>query len=473
MTTIETPAGSEAGPIPPAGDQEQERRRLVLYGPMVPALLRLAWPVLVSMLLHTLFNLVDSAWVGRVSPAALAAVTTARFAFWTLLGFAEMVSVGLTAHVARFVGAGDPAAARRAAAHGLWGSLLIALPFSVSALFLPAWLFGQLSPDPEVVRNGTVYLQWVFACAPPLFGLIAIEAILRAWGDTRTPMVLTGLALGLNMVLDPLLILGWGPFPRWEVAGAAVATVVSLGFGCAAAVIVLRRRPASAPRLGDFSPPWSYLAGILRIGLPTTLDTVLFSMVYLSLSAWVGRLGTSAMAALGVGNRLESLSYLTAVSLGVAAATCVGQNLGAGRLQRARRMSLRALGLVTIPATFYGLLFLLAGRPLFSIFTQDPEVQRLGALFMAILAVSQPFVGWEIVLFNSYAGAGYTLVPTIISTTVSLLRIPLGYWIVHHTSWGFGGVAWMITVTCMLRAVLLYQIFHRPHWLRARLGGGR
>jgi putative MATE family efflux protein len=449
------------------GAGERER---ILSGPPVPTLLRLAWPVLVSMMLHTLFNLVDTAWVGRLGPGPLAAVATARFAVWTLLGFAEMVSVGLTAYVARRVGSGDWDGARRSTAQGMIGALLVSLPFVALAPVLPRWLFGLLSPDPEVARGGTEYLSWVFAGSSPVFLLVALEAVLRAWGDTRTPMVVTAVALGLNMVLDPLLIFGWGPFPRLEVLGAAVATVVAFAVGSALLLAIVWHRPQVRPAGRAFRWPWPELPGILRIGSPTTLDTLLFSVVYLVLSAWVARLGTAPLAALGVGNRLEALSYLTALSLGVATATAVGQNLGSGRPARARLFVRRALALVSLPAGIFTLLFLFGGRILFGLFTTDPEVLEAGAVFMAILALCQPFVGWEIILYEAYAGAGYTLVPTAISVAMSLLRIPLAYLVVHETPWGLAGVAWVLTLTCMVRALMLWSLLPRRGWTRVRLG---
>lgn len=472
MTTTEG-----EGPLPtllPTGPDPLPRSAAearILGGPVVPTLLRLTGPVLISMVLYTLFNLVDSMWVGRLGAAPLAAVTTSMFASWILLGIAHMIATGVTAVVARQVGAGDRAAADHAAAQGLILATLFALVFALASRNAAPWLFTHLSSDPEVTRAGIAYLGPLLTFSLPFFLSLNLEAILRAHGDTRTPMIVTTVAVLFNLVFDPVLIFGLGPFPEMGVAGAAYATVTAQALAALLLWLHLTRRrsqfrdlPRSLSR-----PDGTVMAQILRIGGPTSVSTVLFSFVYLFLSRVAGQLGTDALAILGVGNRLESLCYLTADSLSIATATMVGQNLGAGNIARAKQVGQKAAGLSLALASSLGLIYFVFGPQMFRLFTADPAVVENGGMYMKILAVSQPIMGVEIVLSGVFAGAGYTLAPTWISISTSLLRVPLAQVFALDRGFGLAGLGWVITLTCMLRGLLLYGLYRRDRWTRTRL----
>lgn len=462
-------------------------RGALLEGPITSTLLRLAWPVFISMLLHTLFNLVNAAWVGRLGPGPLAAVTTSIFATWTLIGGAEMVATGLIALVARHIGAGEPERAGHAAGQGILLACGLGLLTALASRHVPAALFHSLNTPADVTSDGIRYLQPLLLFSLPIFLMITLEGILRAQGDTRTPMRVTLIAVGVNLVLDPFLIFGWGPFPTLGVAGAATATLISQTLGTILFARHFRRRrsvsstsyavspspasprPAAAllPRMGRPDP--AVLLKILRIGAPRTLSTILFSVVYLLLSKVAAELGTGPLAILGVGNRLESISYLTGSALATAASALVGQNLGAGQPERAlesARLATRAGALVT---GLIGLLFFVLGRQMFQAFTDDPEIYRQGGDYMKVLALCQPFMGVEIALFGSFAGAGYTLAPTWISVGINLLRIPLAFWVSLSLGLGLMGLVWVLSLTCAARALLLLVLYRRRRWLLATL----
>lgn len=442
-------------------------RHALLEGPIGSGIVRLAWPVLVSMLLHTVFNLVNAAWVGRLHQAALAAVGTSMFATWIVTGMAEMVATGLVAVSARARGAGDSKRAGHAAGQGLLLATVLSFCFVLSAPFAPRLLFDLIGAEPEVAREGISYLTPLLYGAWPGFLLIALEAISRAAGDTRTPMRFSLLAVGTNLVLDPILIFGWGPVPAFGVAGAAYATVIGLTLGVLGFALHLRRRGALPGIRPAFRhPDLSMLWLLARIGVPPTLSTILFSVVYLFLSRVAAKLGTTELAVLGLGNRLESICYLSASALGVAAGTMVGQNLGAHRIARARAATRSAMRIALGLGAGLGLLYAATGSWLFGIFGDEPELRRVGGYYMAILAVSQPMMGVEIVLHGAFGGAGYTLAPTLISLGVSLLRIPLAEFCAITLGLGFPGLGWVVSGTCILRGLLLYALHRRDRWTR-------
>lgn len=447
---------------------DQER---ILQGPIANAMVRLAWPVLVAMTLHTFFNIVNAFWVGRLGPGPLAAVTTGLFATWSLWAVAEMVGVGMVAIIARHVGAGEHAHADRVAAQGILVATVLAVVTAGLGWFFPDWLFRLLGTEPEVSREGGLFLRTIFLGSISFFLLFTFDAILRAWGDTRTPMRISLVVVGLNMLLDPLLIFGPGPFPRWGVLGAGVATVAAHMSGGLLYVGFFhrhrRRFPGILPNLGRADP--AIMIACLRIGAPASLNTVLFSIVYLFLAREAAGIGTGPLAALGVGNRIESVSYLTASSLSVAAATIVGQNLGAGQRERARRASRTAAWTGLAVCSFWGLVFLVLAEPILRLFASDPLVIEPGVMFLRVLAVCQPFMGIEIALSGAFQGAGYTLVPMLFSTAISILRIPLAALANRGLGAGFTGIAWVVSLTCMLRALVMLTLQRRSRWLETRI----
>lgn len=448
-------------------------RERILQGPILPTLVRLAWPVLVSMSLHTCFNIVNAFWVGRLGPAALAAVTTSLFATWSLWAFAEMVGVGLVATVSRHVGAGEHASADHAAAQGILLAAFLAMAAAALGWIAPRWLFHVLGTEPEVAREGIVFLRAIFIGSAAFFILFTLEAILRAWGDTRTPMRITSLVVVLNIVLDPLLIFGVGPFPRLETLGAGIATVAAHGVGVALMIrhfTVHRARFPGIPRhLLRVDP--AVMLRLLRIGAPISLNMILFSVVYLFLSREAAAIGTGPLAALGVGNRIESISYLTASSLSVAAATMVGQNLGAGSPERARAVARTSTYLAIAVCTFWGIAFFVFARPLLGIFSSDGSVIDPGITFLRLLAICQPVMGLEIALSGVFQGAGYTLIPMSISSTVSVLRIPLARMAVGTAGLGLQGIGWVIAATCVLRGAGMLVVLRTGRWAQFRSRG--
>jgi putative MATE family efflux protein len=269
----------------------------------------------------------------------------------------------------------------------------------------------------------------------------------------------------LNVVLDPLLILGVGPFPRLGVTGAGLATVagetasLALALGLAATGrFPLRLAQARA----SFS---AFRAGqIFRIGAPEAVIDFLFSAVYMVLAYVTGKFGAPATAALGIVNRLESVTYLTAAAIGLAVATMVGQNLGARLPDRAAASARTGGILITGVAGLLTVVYLALPEAIVRLFTDDAEVTRQAVLFLRIVAISQVFMGWELVYGQAFVGAGNTVPPMVISSLTSVARIPMAWGLAFHTSMGTDGIWWTISITGIVRGLLLVFWFRRGRW---------
>src|SRR6266566_2281144 len=275
-------------------------------GPLRPVILKLAAPAVAMMACHFCFNLIDATWVGRlIGPAALAAVSTAGFYVWVLLSLGEMVEVGLIAVAARRHGEGFPELAARAAAAAVLYALAAGAVVSLLGLALTDVLFRLMTVPPDVARLGHAYLGTWLLGGPLVFGFFAVEATFRASGDTRTPFLLLAASVLLSVGLDPLLIAGLGPFPKLGVVGAAAASVMVRGGGFVIGVAIALRR--GLLRLG--LPDWRAVPTMVRVGAPLSLAGVLLSVIYMWLTRFTSRFGTPALAALGVGHKVEGLGF--------------------------------------------------------------------------------------------------------------------------------------------------------------------
>lgn len=433
-------------------------------GPLRPVILRLALPAVAMMGCHFTFGLIDAVWVGRlIGPAALAAVSTAGFYMWILLNLGEMVEVGLIAVAARRHGAGRPEQAARAAGAAVWYALVAGIVVSGAGLALSDRLFLLMTVPADVARLGHVYLSTWLLGGPLVFGFFAIEATFRASGDTRTPMWLLVCSVVLSLTLDPLLIAGVGPFPRLGVEGAALASVMVRGGGFLIGVILAFRR--GLIRLG--SPDWRAVPAMLRVGVPLALAGVLLSIIYMWLTRFTARFGTPALAALGIGHKVEGLGFIAISGFALAAAALVGQNLGAGQEARARagaRLTILYCLVVTVPTA---LAFVAIPERLVSLFTPDSGVIDDGSLYLRIIAFAQIGQTFELVLEGALVGAGYTLWPMLVGTCFTALRIPLAAW--WSGTLGLFGIWLALSLTAIARGVANTAFWLGGAWRRQAL----
>lgn len=432
---------------------------------------RVAVPAVASNLLMTLFTSLDAYWVGtRVGPEGLAAVSTATFWIWLAIAIAEGIALGLTALAARRHGEGSPVEAARVAGGTIVFILALGAVVGLAGAVGIDALFAVMQTPPEVTELARSYLRTYLVGLPLIFGYFCVDAAFRASGDTRTPLLLLASSVACTLVLDPILILGlWGA-PALGIQGAAVALLATRGSSFVVGVILLHRRGMLRLERSDEAPPTQSLVAmvggvarrVLRIGLPTAVTGVIFSLIYVAMTRTTTRFGTPALAALGVGHRVESWLYVIGVGFGATAAAVVGQNLGARRAERAERAGWITTGFAMVPATTMALASLLIPERLAAIFTHDPAVIAETARYLRINALSQLLLPAEIVLEGALGGAGDTVPPMITSTALSALRIPLAAW--WAALWGPVGIWWAISVTAAGRGVAMMYLWRRGGW---------
>jgi putative MATE family efflux protein len=434
--------------------------------PIPRELTRLALPVFASLTLRLAYQWVDALWVRGLGVEATAAVTTSIFVMWTVYSLNDIFAVGVTAYVSQLLGAGDRERAGLAAFKGLRASALLGLVVGVGGVLGARSIYHLMTSDSHVLENGTRYLSVVLGAAPLPMIALTCESIMRASGDTRTPLLIDLSAVALNALLDPFLIYGFGSFHGMGVAGAAWATVIAqavmvVGYLTMAArghraLPIARRAPGAPVRI----------MGMARVGLPVAAVGAMFSVVYIAFAHATARYGAASLAIIGIANRIEALQFVGAAAIGIAGATLVGQNLGAGRPERASLVLRTGLGWGVWLSLGFMALFLLAPQFFLSLFTRDAEALRLGVPYLRVLSICLPFVAIEIITMESIVGSGHTGPLSWIYNVISLLRIPLAFVVAGWRGAGVVGIAWLITITCVVRTILIASWAMRGTWKR-------
>ncbi len=412
----------------------------------------------------TTFHTVDTFWIGRYLGAdSLAAVTGSIFWIWLVISIGEMVSIGVDAIAARRHGERRPREAAHAVGDGVVFGAALGGTIALLSPFVMTLLFAIMQTNVAVTDIGERYLGAYLLGMPLIFAFFAVDAAFRAAGDTRTPLYILLFTTAMGLLLDPLLILGGGPVRAMGVRGAALATIVPRGVACVLGVWLLRRR-----RMMTFGAPrpavWSQIA---RIGAPAATTGVVFSFIYVLLTRTTTQFGTPALAALGLGFRVESIVYVVSVGAGAAVAAIVGQSLGACDAERARKAGWSAVRLVSTIGAVMALITVLVPEQLASLFTTDAAVIAEAVRYLRIAAFSQLFLGAEVVLESAMGGAGWTLPPMIGSTAITALRIPVGAW--AATQFGTTGLWWTLALTAAARGVLMAGLWASGRWRRVKV----
>ncbi|MBD3377320.1 MATE family efflux transporter [candidate division KSB1 bacterium] len=443
----------------PAVDIEPELTTL----PLNRAVFRLAGPAMTSMLLLMIFNLIDIWWVSKLGAAPLAGVSAAAFILWALESAGTLISAGVTAMVARFIGARQPDMANRVAAQGVLIAIAMAILFGAGGILFDRTTFVLMGLQNDVMQAALDYQFYINIGLVNIFGAFTIDAIFRGLGDTKTPMKLISVALVFNILLDPLLIFGVGPFPALGAGGAALATVISHAIPILFGIPILNHRNVKL-----FSPAIKFSSNLVwrisKIGAPIAFSGIMFSVSYMVLTRYITDYGAHALAALGLGHRIEGLAYFTAVGFSVAAETLVGQNLGAAKPDRAEKAAWISVLHISIILAGVASVFILFPDTIMRLFTNNPQVIEEGKGYLRTIALFEVFLGFEVVLQGAFSGAGNSMPPMVIIVPLTWARIPLAILFSGPLGMQSQGIWLAISLTTGLKGIVLAFWFKRGHW---------
>ncbi|MDP6763988.1 MAG: MATE family efflux transporter [Planctomycetota bacterium] len=428
--------------------------------------LRLAWPSILSFILHNGYRINDQYFVADLGPNAHAAIASSVFVLIMNFGVIFCLAGGVLPLVARATGAADPTARDATVRHALAGGLVLALCLTAVGTLATPKLAGLLAAGAEQERMVRAYLGTIFLLVTPLVLTPIVDSTFIGMGDTRTPMILQAFAVALNACMNPLLIYGAGSFEGLGIAGAAVASCTSRAFVMAAGLILLRARHGVRLRGGEPLGPGG-VARIVRIGAPAGLSILMYAGVYwVLLVGVINPLGAAAIAGLGLGfNVFESISFPFILGIALAGASIVGRNLGAGDRAGALVAVRSVRRIARTAGASFCVLFWVVGPAVAPLFTDDPDVLRETVGYVTILAFSQWFVAEETVNEKILNGAGHTRPIFWISGAGNLLRIPLAWALSAPLGLGAAGVWWAINVSTALKALAFRHVVERRSWL--------
>jgi len=434
-------------------------------GSLVKPLFYLSLPVVITNLLMTAYNLVDFFWVGRLSKQALAAITFSYPMVFLFISLGLGVSVAGSVLVAQYEGAGKRDRVEYAASQTLAFTTVVGIILGLTGFFLLDPILRLLGASQDVIPLATEYMQVVTLGLIFMFGYTVFIALMRGFGETLTPMLIMLFTVLLNVLVDPFLIFGWWFFPEMGVQGAAVATIFCRGVGFVIGLwILFTGRKGLKVRLSDMLPDFKFFKKIVNIGVPASVESTGRAIsVNAMLSVVGGGFSTSVVAGYGVGIRVFSTVFLPALAVSQSVETVTGQNVGAGKFDRAERANYLASTTMFVGMSILGVITFLFAPFIVSIFSQDAEVVKVGAEFLRYIALTFGFVGAQRVFSGGFRGAGKTLVAAAIAiTTLGVLRYPLA--IVLSSSIGRVGLWNAFIISNVLGLFIALFWFRRGTW---------
>jgi len=435
------------------------------------AILLLAIPMVLEMVLESLFAVVDVLWVGRLGANAVATVGLTESMLALVFSVGIGLSMSTTAMVARRIGEKDPGDAAIAGAQAIFLGLLISLAIGIPAFVFAPQLLRFMGASPEIVATGSGYARIALGGCGAIVMLFLNNAIFRGAGDAAIAMRLLWVSNILNLILDPCLIFGLGPFPRLGVTGAALATFSGRSIGVLYQFYRLMKgteRIRIPPSLLRLNP--RVMWRLIRVSLTGILQFAIANTSWIALVRIVSIFGAAALAGYTIAIRIVIFVILPSWGLSNAAATLVGQNLGAGHPQRAEQAVWRTGLYNMLFLGIIGVVFIFSATPLVRLFTHDPAVVPLAASALRILSYGNIAYAYGMVMLQSFNGAGDTVTPTIVNFFgFWVLEIPLAWWLALHQGLRSTGVFLSIVIGQAAVAAAGILLFRRGKWKRQKI----
>ena len=459
------------GSLDPQGTDRERRAgsKDTTEGAILGALVALAGPIVATNIFQTLYQLIDTFWVGRLGAGAVAAVSLSFPILFFMISAGGGMAVAGAILVAQTFGAGDEDAVDHSAGQTLLAVGVVSAALSVAGFVLSRPLIGLFGPEPEVAEMAIGYLRVSFLGLVAVFVYFVFQALLRGVGDVKTPMIVVAGTVVLNFFLDPLLILGYGPVPGMGVVGAAWATIIAQGLaGVVGLTVLFSGRYGVHLRVRHFKLDRAVMMRILRLGIPSSIEQSTRALGIAVMMLLVAGFGTAVIASYGIGARILSFIIIPAMGLAVATTTVVGQNVGARKDERAIVAARIGMTAGFLALTAAGLLLFLFATPVVRVFVpNEPEVIEVGAHFIRIMAPAFGFFGIQMVMSGALAGAGNTLAAMGLSViSFWVLRFPVAWFLSSGMSLGPDGIFWSFPISNVVAAILAIVWFLRGTWIR-------
>lgn len=432
-------------------------------GDIFKSLIVMALPIMGTSFVQMAYNLTDMFWIGFLGSDAVAAVGIAGFFVWFSQAFIILSKTGTEIRVAQTTGKKEDLQAEKYARNGLALVWIIAVLYGLGIVVFRNPLIGFFNTgDLHVESMATLYLALVGLGMIFPFSNQVFTGIFNGRGDSRTPFQFNVTGLLINIVLDPILILGLGPFPKMGVAGAAVATVIAQGIVFVLFVYNIKFKHALFDHFVFFKGiQISRFKEIMKLGSAPALQSGFFTLISMVIARIIAVYGPGPIATQKVGSQIESITWMTATGISVALSAFVGQNYGAGQYGRVVKGYRTAIKIAFALGIFNTFILFFGAKWLFMIFIREPDVIPLGIDYLRILGLSQLFMCIEITTTGAFNGIGHTKPAALIGIAFNILRIPMALYFSQMTFLGLNGIWWSISISSLFKGVIVYALFEK------------
>ncbi len=430
------------------------------------AIAMLAVPMMLEMAMESIFALVDTFFVGQVSVSALTTVGLTEVVLTLVYAVAVGLSIAPMAMIARFVGEKDEFGAARAARQSIWIAIAFSIIVAVPGIIFAEDILRLMGGSPQTVREGANYTRIMFGGNVVIMLLFLLNGVFRGAGEAARAMRVLWIANGINIVLDPIFIFGFGPIPALGVTGAAVATTIGRGVGVAYQLyILLGGRSSVKLAVGSWGFDGAMIMRLLRIAVNGAFQNVIASASWIVLARIIASFGDAAVAGYTIAIRLLIFTLLPTWGLANAAATFVGQNLGAGQPERAARGVWRAAYYSLFYLGGVGLLYFFGAQWLVGWFTDSPAALAPGVQVLRVFGIGYVTFGLGMIFLQAFNGSGDTATPTKVNFIgFWLIETPLALLLATQLGYGVPGVAWSVIAAETVITVIAIVLFRRGKW---------
>lgn len=430
------------------------------------AIFLLAIPMVLELVMESTFAVVDIYFVGKLGASAVATVGLTETFLFLLYSMSMGLAIAVAAIVSRRIGERDKDKAAHTAVQSIWIGLLFSVPFTIAGIFFAKELLGFMGADEWAITKGYRYTQWMLGGNAVIVMLFVINAIFRGAGDAAIAMRILIIANGINIILDPLLIFGYVPFPEMGIEGAAIATNIGRGIGVLVQLWLLFK---GGKHIKILITQIAWQGKLLLHILKTSLGGI--GQMFVGMTSWIllvrilAELGSEVVAGATIAVRIMMFTTMPAWGLSNAAATLVGQNLGANEPGRAEsavwKTGFYNMGFLVVVS----LIFFFFNKALMGIFTDDPQVIEVGAGWLRILSYSFFIYGWWMVSVQAFNGAGDTRTPTWINLVFFwMIQLPLSWFLAIQMGWEHSGVFWGVFISETSVGLFTLWLFTRGKW---------
>ena len=443
----------------------KNRQVCLTEGPILRSLVALAMPIMASSFLNTVYSITDMAWIGMLGSKAVAGVGVGGMYVWLSQGLSSLARMGAQVNVAQAFGRGRKDEAGEYARASLQLTLLFGVLFALISVGFADGLVALFGlGDKETVQYAQSYLQ--ITCGLVIFSYmtVVLTGIYTAQGDSKTPLLANIVGLITNMVLDPVLILGIGPFPRMEVVGAAIATVIAQFIVMLVMILGAFKGKGEDNILGGMKlmkpVEGRFFRGVFRIGVPTAIQGTVYCVISMVLTRMVAVFGPGAVAVQRVGGQVEAVSWNTADGFAAAINAFTAQNYGAGQMERVRKGYKISFRTIAVWGSLITLAFVLLPGQISEVFFHEPEVVGISVDYLRIVGISEAFMCVELMTVGALSGLGRTKLCSIISIVFTGARVPLAV-ALAASPLGLKGIWWALTLSSVVKGILFVAAFDR------------